>query len=446
MNKEARVLPELGPVPDIFSPLKVLLIEDNAIDARLIQIMLSEAGSGLFEVEHADRLKRGLERLSEGDIGMVLLDLSLPDSHGLSTFVQVHQVARGVPIIVMSGLDDQTVAVNAVHEGAQDYLVKGQVGPQVLVRAMRYAIERKRTAEQLAAYAEELRQRNAQMEADFNMAREIQQAFLPTQYPVFPPSRGDTQRTATGFRSQQPELAPAQSALSFTHRYLPAAAVGGDFFNIFPIADTVAGIFICDVMGHGMRAALVTAIMRGLVEQLKPSASDPGEFLTAINHSLYVILQQTEEPLMATAVYLTLDLAKQELRFVNAGHPSPLRISRKHQTAEPLKHYDQRHGPALGLFENTVFPVGRCPIECNDLIVGFTDGLYEMPGADLQEYGQERLLQAVRQRLNLNPAELFDQLLGEVRRFSSQAEFEDDVCLIGMEIRDLNVFNGRGRS
>src|SRR4030095_1014490 len=101
-----------------------------------------------------------------------------------------------------------------------------------------------------------------------------------------------------------------------------------------------------DVMGHGMRAALVTAIMRGLVEQLKPSASDPGEFLTAINHSLYVILQQTEEPLMATAVYLTLDLAKQELRFVNAGHPSPLRISRKHQTAEPLKHYDQRHGPA----------------------------------------------------------------------------------------------------
>src|SRR5678816_4391207 len=116
-------LPALDPI----SPLKVLLIEDNAIDARLIQIMLSDAGGGMFELEQADRLADGLKRIAEGDIGMVLLDLSLPDSHGLSTFSKMHQSASGVPIIVMSGLDDQTVAVNAVHEGAQDYLVKGQV-------------------------------------------------------------------------------------------------------------------------------------------------------------------------------------------------------------------------------------------------------------------------------------------------------------------------------
>ena len=428
MNREITAPPEQTAVPDVTSPLKVLLIEDNSIDARLIQIMLSEAGAGCFELDHADRLANGLKRLAEGDIGMVLLDLSLPDSQGLATFSRVHQFARGMPIIVMSGLDDQTVAVNAVHEGAQDYLVKGQVTGQLLVRAMRYAIERKRTAEQLAAYAEELRQRNIQMEADFNMAREIQQVFLPREYPVFP--RG---------------VVPAQSALRFTHRYLPAAAVGGDFFNVFPITDTLAGAFICDVMGHGMRAALVTAIMRGLVEQLMPSAMDAGQFLGAMNHSLYAILQQTEEPLWATAVYLIIDLAEQEVRFANAGHPSPLRISRRRQTAEPLKHYDKSHGPALGLFENSTFPVGRCPLECEDVIVGFTDGLFEVPGANCEEYGQERLLRAVRQRLRLNPGELFDELLAEVKHFSSQKEFEDDVCLIGMEIRNLDAFKARDR-
>src|SRR5256885_1687710 len=112
-------------------PLKVLVIEDNPLDARLIQIMLHEAGSGQFD--------------------------------------------------------------------------------------------RKRTSDQLAHYAEELRERNTQMEADYNMAREIQQVFLPQQYPTFP-------RTA----------APAQSALRFFHRYLPAAAVGGDFFNVFAITDTIA--------------------------------------------------------------------------------------------------------------------------------------------------------------------------------------------------------------
>lgn len=408
---------------DVISPLKVLLVEDNAIDARLIQIMLSEAGSGFFELERADRLSTGLKRLLEGDIGLVLLDLSLPDSQGLSTFERVYRQAAGVPIIVMSGLDDQTVAVNAVHEGAQDYLVKGQVSGHLLVRAMRYAIERKRTAEQLARYAEELRQRNFQMEADFNLAREIQQVFLPSQYPVFP--RG---------------VPAQQSALQFTHRYLPAAAVGGDFFNIFPITDTLAGAFICDVMGHGMRAALVTAIMRGIVEQLMAAASDPALFLTAINRSLHAILEQTEEPMLATAVYLVVDLAAREVRFANAGHPSPFRISRKNRSAEEFRYYDKSRGPALGLFEDTKYPLGRFRIEPDDLILLFTDGLYEIAGPSGQEYGQERLLEAMRGRIDLPPALLFDDLLTEVKEFTSQKEFEDDVCLLGLDIKNLDGF------
>jgi serine phosphatase RsbU (regulator of sigma subunit) len=420
MSQDFIVAPESAAEPDVISPLQILLIEDNAIDARLIQIMLSEAGGGFFELEPADRLSSGLRRLAKGDIGLVLLDLSLPDSQGLNTFARVHREARGVPIIVMSGLDDQTVAVNAVHEGAQDYLVKGQVSGQLLVRAMRYAIERKRTAEQLAAYAEELRKRNAQMEADFSMAREIQQVFLPRQYPVFP--RG---------------AAPGKSAVHFTHRYLPAAAVGGDFFNVFLITDSLAGAFICDVMGHGMRAALVTAVMRGLVEQLMPAAADPGHFLTAINHSLHVILEQTEEPMLATAVYMIIDLAGGEIRFANAGHPTPLRICRDRNEVQPFKFHDPARGPALGLFENSSYPVGRCPIQPHDLILLYTDGLYEVPGKGGEEFGQERLLDAVRKRVFLGPSELFDEVLDEVRQFASGNEFDDDVCLIGAEIQNL---------
>src|SRR5438105_2308181 len=212
--------------------LKALLIEDNPLDARLIQIMLAEGGSGQFELERADRLAVGLEILARSETDIVLLDLSLPDSNGgLATFKQVQSQVPNCPIIVLTGLDDETIAVAAVQQGAQDYLVKGQVTGPLLTRAMRYALERKRTADQLAHYAEELRERNNQMEADFNMAREIQQVFLPQRYPLFPPS------------------APAeQSALRFLHRYLPAAAVGGDFFNIFAITDSIAAIFICDVM------------------------------------------------------------------------------------------------------------------------------------------------------------------------------------------------------
>ena len=142
-------------------PLKVLLIEDNPGDTRLIQEMLAEVRGAPFDLECTDRLSTGLERLAGGDIGLILLDLSLPDSWGLDTFAEVHAQASQVPIIVLTFLDDEALAVEAVREGAQDYLVKGQVDGNLLVRAMRYAIERKRAEEEVKRRNEELAALNA---------------------------------------------------------------------------------------------------------------------------------------------------------------------------------------------------------------------------------------------------------------------------------------------
>jgi len=129
--------------------LKVLLIEDNPGDARLIKEMLTEAGEATFELEQVTRLSEGLERLTRDDLGLILLDLSLPDSRGLDTFIMVHSVSAQVPIILLTGLDDKELALQAMRQGAQDYLVKGQVDSHLLARAMRYAIERKRVEEAL---------------------------------------------------------------------------------------------------------------------------------------------------------------------------------------------------------------------------------------------------------------------------------------------------------
>ena len=130
--------------------LTVLLIEDNAGDARLLMEYLSDAPANPFVLEHVQTLADGLERVKRGGIALVLLDLSLPDSFGLDTFARSHQAAPEVPIIVLSGRDDEALAIKTVHEGAQDYLVKGQVDTRLLVRSMRYAIERKRAEEALA--------------------------------------------------------------------------------------------------------------------------------------------------------------------------------------------------------------------------------------------------------------------------------------------------------
>jgi diguanylate cyclase (GGDEF)-like protein len=128
---------------------KVLLIEDNPGDARLIQEMIREDPDTPFAVHCVGRLALGLEQLSAGGTVLVLLDLSLPDSFGLDTFAKVYAHSPTVPIIVLTGNDDQTVALSAVKGGAQDYLVKGRLDRELLLRSMQYSIERKRYQVQL---------------------------------------------------------------------------------------------------------------------------------------------------------------------------------------------------------------------------------------------------------------------------------------------------------
>ncbi|HXF78673.1 MAG TPA: EAL domain-containing protein [Usitatibacter sp.] len=133
---------------------QVLLIEDNPGDARLIREMLSEEPARVeFRLKHADRLSRGLEALAQKDVSLVLLDLSLPDSHGLDTFSKVYAHSPDVPIIVLSGNDDQQLALYAVKSGAQDYLVKGKIDRELLLKAMQYSIERKRYQQELERQA-----------------------------------------------------------------------------------------------------------------------------------------------------------------------------------------------------------------------------------------------------------------------------------------------------
>ncbi len=122
----------------------ILLLEDNPGDARLIREMLRTARAGAFRLETANRLADGLARIVSGEIDVLLLDLSLPDSQGLSTLVRIQAEAPGLPVVVLTGFDDSSLGLKALQAGAQDYLVKGQVDANLLARSLDYAIERKR--------------------------------------------------------------------------------------------------------------------------------------------------------------------------------------------------------------------------------------------------------------------------------------------------------------
>jgi serine phosphatase RsbU (regulator of sigma subunit) len=396
----------------VTKPINVLLVEDNPSDVLLVRATLAAAAGAKFEVTTADYLETAIHRANSEHFDVMLLDLGLPDAQGLETFQRAHSRTSEIPIIVLSGLGDDEIAMRAVQQGAQDYLPKAGVLDDLLPRAIRYAIERNRSQLALEYYAAELREKNRQLLEELNMAREIQQALLPHHYPQF---------------------AAHQCALRFAHCYRPAVGLSGDFFSVLRLSENQAGVLICDVMGHGVRAALIGTLARGLVDQFMPIASNPGEFLASLNRELAEILKKGAINAFATAFYYVVDLAEQRITYANAGHPHAMILRRNDGHVEWLRVNGHRK-PPLGIFVNTEYPSFQSTLATHDSILLFTDGLFEAENSKGEQFGRQRLIEAVSQRLEVPCEFLLDELVQETQEFSGREDFSDDVCLVGMDV------------
>ncbi|MBM4143759.1 MAG: response regulator [Lentisphaerae bacterium] len=394
------------------TPIRVLMIEDDEEDFLIASRLLASAGPKGFLLERRDCLREGLSAIGL-ETQVVLLDLSLPDSRGWATFERVREKAPHIPIILLTGLDDEQLGAKAVQGGAQDYLVKGQFDGRLLARAIRYAIERKITEERLSHLADELRAANAVMAADLAMAREVQGALVPRQ----PPRRSDGGR-----------MAPLRVGML----YRPCQTLGGDFFAFLPVSETEIGMVICDVVGHGVRSALVTALLRGLVEEFKLSARDPGRFLTQVNREFLKVLNMPDCAMLVTAACVFLDLRAGVSRGATAGHPPPLRLKAS-GSAEWLPLHGEAIGPALGFDASFEYRAVDFSLDVGDRLLLYTDGAYESCAPTYEEYGRERLLAAAAQSGRRPVEELPDRILADLQGFVGKGEFTDDLCLVCIE-------------
>jgi serine phosphatase RsbU (regulator of sigma subunit) len=417
--------------------LRILLLEDSNLDAELTLRELRQGGLH-FVSTHVQNGADFQQAIREFQPALILADFKLPTFDGRKALAMAREMCPDIPLIIISGAVGEETAVELLKNGATDFVLKdrlaGRLVPAVQ-RALREVAERqaRRQAEMdLRALNEQLERRvaertrelwakNAMMEEDLGMARELQMAFLPNHFPTLP--RG---------------AEPAASAVKFSSIFHPSSSVSGDFFNVVRVSDTAVGIFICDVMGHGVRAALVTAMMRALEEQLGELAADPGALLTEMNRALRGILRQLGTTLFTTACYIIVDVRDGKITFANAGHPSPLLVHPAAGSVEPIT-ARREAGPALGLFEEVQYLTHALPVQAGDILLAFTDGLFEAENAEAEAFSTVRLRESIRSRKGLPLDQLMQDVFAEIKSFAEGQIFSDDVCFVGMEIRYLEA-------
>ena len=190
------------------------------------------------------------------------------------------------------------------------------------------------------------------------------------------------------------------------------------------------------MQGIGVRAALGTALIRGIVQDIAPLGSEPGAYLARMNQLLDPMLCHTEFPLDVRACYLVIDVASGKIRMANAGHPTPIHIQQGHDVKWLFENKAQC-GPALALQADATYQTIECAIDPGDGVVLFTDGLYTTTDSKGELYGEPRLLSSARSHSAESLADLFQSLEADACAFSSAGDFSDDVCLVGFQLNRL---------
>lgn len=260
----------------------------------------------------------------------------------------------------------------------------------------------------------ELGRRNREMEEDLRMAREVQVALLPRE---FPDCRGAGGRM-----------------LRFAQVFQPAGGVSGDFFDVLTLPGSAAGLLMCDVMGHGVRSALVTAMVRTAVEELQPDADEPGVFLTRLNLNLTRLLRRAGNLIFVTATYVVVDPGAGRLRLAHAGHPAPLHYRAREGVTAPVAETRRIGGPALGLLDEHEYEVAEITLQPGDRIVLLTDGIEEAADAAGKEFGTEGLCRELTAAAGEPLAGALDRLVRAAQAHAGTGGFGDDVCLLACEL------------
>jgi len=376
-------------------PETVLLVEDDAGDALLVEELLADSGmrAALTWVRSLAEAKDLAARAPAP--GCVLLDLHLPDVQGIDAVTQLLAAAPAAPVVVLTGLAEESAGLAAVAAGAQDYLIKGQTPPDVFGRAIRYAAQRKQVEQASAAL------QVSALRAEEN-AR-LERALLPT--PVL--------RTGE---------------LEVVTRYRPGRAhalLGGDFYDIVETSDGTVHAVIGDVCGHGVAEAALGVCLRVAWRSLVLAGATPLAMMRLLEQLL--MAEREDEYVFATLTHLALSADQQHVRLLRAGHPGVM--LRRPGRVDLI---EGAAGPAVGLVPSPHWTETELALPPGAGLVLFTDGLFEgRTGPGSERLGEAGLVDLATDLTALPPAPFVDTLLERTEAVAGEyGGLADDVAIV----------------
>ncbi|KUI23016.1 fused response regulator/phosphatase [Mycobacterium sp. GA-1285] len=375
----------------------MLLIEDDRGDAILVEELIADADADI-SVTWAPSMEDAEQHLELFRPDCVLLDLNLPDADGIKALDRVARRDITMPIVVLTGLNDEHFGISAVAAGAQDYLVKGRVEPETLRRALLYAVERKRAElTSVELHASELRaMENARLE----------RGLLPS------------------------PLLLEQPGVDIVAEYRPSrqhALLGGDFYDFVQTPDRTVHVMVGDVAGHGPDEAALGVALRIGWRALTFAGLRGNERMRQLERIL-----STERPgssIFATVISVAMSTDNLSFNVVSAGHPGMLLHGPN--TVEWL---EPQVGPALGLYGNE-WPLNVFELPPGYGLVLLTDGLFEgRSGRGTERLGEAGLLEVARGYAHLPGREFVTALIDDVeRRAQSVGGISDDIAVVRVE-------------
>ena len=380
----------------------VLVVDDEAPIRDILGFYLKRAG---YHVLMAGNGQQALDEIGKLRPDLIISDLKMPEMGGdeLCKRVKGDAALRDAYFIIVSALDGTASKIGGLNLGADDMISKPFHAQEVLAkidsafRLIEMQKEVKRQNRELTAFQE-------RMEGELSLAAALQMGLLP----------------------RLPGNAPG---VRWSHRYLPAEGIGGDIYAVAPAPEGGAALMIADVSGHGVTAALISAMVKTSFESQVRGGGGPLDWVQGMNRDLArsILAEQ-----FATAWVAHLDQATGHLRYVVAGHTSPFRIHGGAEGGLRRPEFLQGKGFMLGLDEELPFTEQETELAKGDRLVLYTDGLVEAEREDRTMLGEEGLLRICAE-LPASADQAAEHIITKVKTSNGAAPFRDDVTLVVLD-------------